>query len=203
VDIWTLIWNGGKMNLTSEQVHWIGGFAFTIVALLLILYETRLVRAGWLPYLLPILLIGYGVESFIDPLVHGAAEPQNYGAESLQHIIQGTLMLIVGGVEWLRAGGRLKHYGWGLLLPLGLVGVGSVFMFHAQHEANVPPLLLLVQHRIFAITLWIAAATKAVAEWPNKNSRSFSIAWLLPLLLFGLELLVYTEGGTPLIHMAH
>ncbi|WP_017655339.1 hypothetical protein [Fortiea contorta] len=191
------------MNLTSEQVHWIGGVAFTIVAVLLILYKTRVIRAGWLSYLLPLLLIGYGVESLIDPLVHGTAKPQNYGAESLQHIIQGTLMLIVGGVEWLRAGGQLKHYGWGLLLPLGLIGVGGVFMFHAQHEANVPPLLLLVQHRIFAITLWITAAAKALAEWPNKNSQAFSIAWLLPLLLFGLELLVYSEGGNSSTHSIH
>ena len=82
------------MNLTSEQVHWIGGAAFTIVALLLILYETRLVRASWLPYVLPLLLIGYGVESLIDPLVHGTAIPQNYAAESLQHVMQGTVMLI-------------------------------------------------------------------------------------------------------------
>lgn len=191
------------MNLTSEQVHWIGGAAFTIVALLLILYETRLVRASWLPYVLPLLLIGYGVESLIDPLVHGTAIPQNYAAESLQHVMQGTVMLIVGGVEWLRAKGRLKHHGWGLVLPLGLLGVGGLFMFHAQHEAGTPPLILLVQHRIFAVTLWVTAAAKSFAEWPNKNARAFSIAWLLPLLLFGLELLVYTEGGNPLFHSSH
>ncbi len=188
------------MNLTSEQVHWIGGVAFTIVAVLLILHKTRVMRAGWLPYLLPILLIGYGVESFIDPLIHGTAKPQNYGTESLQHIIQGTSMLIVGGVELFRTRGRLKHYAWGLILPLGLFIVGGLFMFHAQHEADVPPVLLLVQHRIFAITLWMTAVTKALAEWPNKSSQAFSVAWLLPLLLFGLELLVYTEGSSSSAH---
>ncbi len=72
---------------------------------------------------------------------------------------------------------------------------GGMFLFHARHEAAAPAIVLTVQHRIFGATLAVAALAKAAAELGGEKARAFRVAWLLPLLVFGLEMLLYTEGG--------
>jgi hypothetical protein len=191
------------MNLSSEQVHWIGGAAFTTVAVLLFLFHGGVLRIPWVPYLLPLLLIGYGIESFLDPLVHGSAIPKNYAAETAQHRVQGSFMLLAGIVEWLRLRGRLQGRMWALPLPLALSVLGLVFIFHAQHEAMVPPLVLSLQHRFFALALWMAAAAKVFEDRTRHRASLAAGAWLLPLLVFGLAMLAYTEGGTLAGHAGH
>lgn len=97
------------MGLTSEQVHWLGGGAFVLVALALIARETGVVRGGGWRWLLPVLLVGYGIESFVDVWVHGDAAPASYGAESQQHWVQGGAVLLAGLVEGMRLRGRLAR----------------------------------------------------------------------------------------------
>lgn len=48
------------MDLTSEQVHWIGGVAFVTVSLLMLVRASSLWRWQWIPWLLPALFVGYG-----------------------------------------------------------------------------------------------------------------------------------------------
>lgn len=189
------------MKLTSEQVHHYGGAAFVFVSLLLLLFELGLVQWPWLPYLLPLLLVGYGVESFLDTWIHGSAAPAHYGPETAQHLFQGSAVTVAGIVEILILVGVLEHPLWGLFLPAALVVIGAIFFFHAQHDAAAPGLLLVIQHRIFAVTLFVAAAAKAYALIPG-NGTAMAAAWLLPLLLFGLEMLIYTEGSTRPQHAA-
>lgn len=93
-------------------------------------------------------------------------------------------MLIVSGVELFRTNGRLKHYMWGLLLSLGLFIVGGLFMFHDQHEADVPPVLLLVQHRIFAILFRLLLLLKLYLSGQTKIFKPFSITWLLHFFIW-------------------
>lgn len=68
------------MGLTSEHVHWLGGAAFTFVALALIAQQSRIWRRTWPSWLLPALLLGYGAESLADLWIHGDARPKGYGA---------------------------------------------------------------------------------------------------------------------------
>lgn len=105
------------MDLTSEQVHWIGGAAFVLVALALIAHESGAWQRPWLRWSLPVLLVGYAIESFADLWVHGAAQPLDYGPESAQHLLQGAAVLIAGVVEALRLRGRLRASVFGLVLP--------------------------------------------------------------------------------------
>jgi len=83
----------------------------------------------------------------------------------------------------------------GGLATIATTVFGGMFLFHAQHEAAASAIVLTVQHRIFGATLAVAALAKAAAELGGEKARAFRVAWLLPLLVFGLEMLLYTEGG--------
>lgn len=180
------------MELTSAQVHWIGGVAFVIVAGLLIGNQAQYLRARWIPWLLPVLLVGYGIESGLDWWIHGDSRPEHYLPQALQHLLQGSAMLIAGLVEGARLSGRLQKFGWGLVLPaaLGIVGVG--FWIHSQHATQVDPMVMLVQHRAFTIAL-VAAALMRVIEQLSPERAALRGAWLAPLLIFGGLLMIYTE----------
>ena len=191
------------MDLTSEQVHRIGGAVIVVVVVLVLTHGTGVLRLRWIPYLVPLLLVAYGLESFLDTWIHGSAAPANYAAETTQHVIQGIAVLAAGVVEGLLLYGTINHRLWGLALPVALAVIGVVFLVHAQQDAGVPPLVLAVQHRVFALTLFVTALAKALALVPGDGTRVFSTAWLLPLLLFGLELMVYTEGSGSTSHAAH
>src|SRR5574343_521377 len=108
------------MNLSSEEVHWLGGAAFTVVALLLMAKQLWGRRGGVWEALLPLLFIGYGLESFADRWVHGAVVPPDYAQESAQHLWQGAAMLLAGVVQGLVARGLLRHWCWQLAMSFGL-----------------------------------------------------------------------------------
>jgi hypothetical protein len=182
------------MNLSSEQVHWLGGVAVLIVASGLLLHDLGILSArGW-RWLLPVFLVLYGLESFMDPWIHGTAAPENYGAESSQHIVQGTAMLVGGLVESLVLLGILKQRVWMLAVPVSLVALAVIFLVHEQHTARVPALVLEVQHRVFALTLFLAAVLRAMLLSSRPAVNALGRGWLVLLLLFGLELTTYTEG---------
>jgi hypothetical protein len=192
------------MGLSSETVHHLGGVAFVLVASLLLLGHARVLRGAWLPALLPALFIGYGAESFLDPWIHGARLPGDYGHEARQHLVQGSALFVAGAIEALAQRGILKATGWRLAVPLGLAILAVFFLVHAQHEVQVDPLVLAVQHRMFAVTLFAAAATRGVAAVSRSESlRWMDGAWLVLLLVFGIELIVYTEGGSATGHLGH
>jgi hypothetical protein len=180
------------VGLTSEQVHWLGGAYFVLVALALITHAVAPTRLRWAPWLLPALLVGYAAESVLDPLVHGRAIPWNYVAETAQHLVQGAAMLMAGVVEWARLRGRLRGVGWGLATPVALLVLAVVFLLHAQHDAAAPPAVLMVQHRAFAATLGVAALARAAAALAP-GAVALRAGWLFPLLAFGLQMLAYTE----------
>jgi hypothetical protein len=184
------------MNLTSEQVHWIVGGWISIIALLLILNETGVLATRWVRWLLPIGMLAVGIELIFDPLLHGAAAPGGYEHETAQHFMLGAGLIAVGAIEGLREKEILRRRFWSMVLPTGLVATGAVFLFHAQHEASVPMVVLIAQHRVIGATLWLAGLAKALAEIKSQKTRPFAVVWLVLLLLFGFELLLYTEGGS-------
>lgn len=199
------------MELTSEQAHHLGGAAALAIAVVLLLAETRNLSGHplWVPwedpraatraaptvhYLVPVALLIWGVRSMTHPLPRGAEATA--GVEGLQHVWIGLVVALTGAIEALHVAGRLKHRGWGLVLPAGIAVVAALFFVHAQHATGAPPDLLVVQHRIIGATLGVAALTKAMAE----RSAGFRVAWPVVVLLFGIELLLYTEGSAPHAH---
>jgi hypothetical protein len=182
------------MNLTSEHVHWLGGAAVVIVATALLLREAAILSAAWIAWLLPIFFALYGVESLVDPWVHGAAAPANYGAETTQHVVQGSAMLVAGVIEGLVLRGTLTTRAWSAAIPIALAVVAVVFLIHAHHTAPVSALVIKVQHRAFALTLLLAAGVRMLAMMPGDAARRLAPGWLFLFLLFGLEMLTYTES---------
>lgn len=185
------------MGLTSEQVHWILGGGLIPLALVLVLQEREIIRARWPRHLLGAALMVGGLAFVFDPLLHGSAAPENYEAETAQHAVQGGVLLAVGLIELLRGTSRLRARWWGLFLPVGLVAMGVTFLLHAQHAAAGPPILLVQQHRIIGATFLVAAATRGLSELGGERGRPLSVAWLVVLLLLGVEFALYTEGGAP------
>lgn len=184
---------GIALDLTSEQVHWIFGAVLVGAAALLILRELGRLSTGWLDYVIPILLMLFGVELLVDPLVHGAAAPGNYSAETAQHFMLGLLLIASAGMEMLRL--KRRAAGWLWRLPFGgtLMIAAGVFAFHAQHSSPAPMLLLMAQHRTIAATLALASLTFLLA--PPREGRA-PAAFSALILLLGFELLLYTEGKT-------
>lgn len=180
------------MNLTSEQVHWVFGAVLFVVPIPLILDELGVLDGRWPSFIVPIALFAIGLALILDPLIHGRAAPAEYSHETGQHLVLGAMALAMGGVEAARALGGLESSVWALVLPLGLVIAGLLFFFHAQHQADVPVLLLAVQHRTIGVILTVAGVTKAVAEM--SHAPALRAGWLLLVLVLGLQLLLYTEG---------
>jgi len=185
------------MELTSEQVHWLGGGAFVAVATLSIGQGLGFWSTRWIPWLLPALMIGYGIESGADWWIHGEARPANYFMQALQHVAQGSAMLVAGVVEALRLRGTLKASAWGYALPIALVAVGIGFWLHSQHNTGVDPMVLMVQHRAIAISLVVTACARALDVALAARSHALTVGWWLPLLAFGLLMLTYTESSMP------
>lgn len=189
--------------MTSEQVHWILGAVVTGAALLLLLLLLRaagLVRAAWLDYVLPVALLLLALETFIDPILHGGETPAHGKAETAQHRTMGLVAAAAGGIELLRMRGRVKARVWALALPFGVLAVGVFFLVHGEHGPGPPDMLVLVQHRIMGTTLLVAALARSVATLRSAAAPGFEIAWLVAVLLFGLELLLYREGGVVSFH---
>lgn len=185
------------MELTSQTVHQIGGVIFILLALA---STYRVLIRGekfWPEWLLAILFIAYGIESFFDPLVHGAAAPENYNKESAQHLIQGSLLVVAGVLETLRLMRVLKSPIWKAVVPVALIGFGGVFLFHAQSGMDPQAVVLMsVQHRAFGLSLWVAAAARALADYLLPEDRPATLGWISALLVFGLLLLTYQDGSS-------
>lgn len=183
------------MHLTSEQIHWLIGGLVTTLALLLLWAETRGGRARWTGFLIPAVLLLAGLEAVFDPFLHGEVLPGGYELETAQHLVIGLILLGIGVIEGLRAMGRLRHAAFACVLPGGIAFVGITFLLHAQHDADVPMILLVAQHRVNGTTLLVAAAALALAELNRTTRGLFRTAAFTALLLFGLEFVLYTEGN--------
>lgn len=191
------------MALTSEEFHWIFGGLVAALGIVLFGAELSPSRKASIRFALPVGLIAGGAMVAADPLFHGSASKAN-PTETAQHIAFGVGMLLVGFIELQCARQRLTTVVWSLALPAFLVVVGIAFLRHAQHEAAAPPLVLIVQHRLHGIALIAAGVTRAAAEIRGERATPIRGAWLVAVVIFGVEFLVYTEsdaggghGGAP------
>lgn len=183
------------MGLTSEQVHWIFGGVLIATTLVLILRDVGKIRARWVDYLVPALLAAFGLEMLLDPLVHGDAAPANYAAETAQHFMLGLLLIGASGAELFRTLRNGEGIAWRLPLAVALALAAAAFWLHAQHDSDAPMILLVTQHRMIAATLAVAAVAALIGFCDRRDSRQPPALAFLALLL-GLQLLIYTEGGS-------
>lgn len=184
------------MGLTSEMVHWIFGTALTAGAALLVLRAMGTVKGRWVDFVVPSLLGLFGIELLLDPLVHGTAAPGNYAKETAQHFALGGLLIASAAAEGVRVLRHGKSLAWRLPLAVALSIAAGVFIFHAQHDSDVPMLLLMTQHRIIGATLLVAALAVLLTSTEEAGVERRSLAFPLIMLTLGAEFLIYTEGGS-------
>ena len=191
-------------GITSETMHHIYGGAILGLSTTLVLENAEVFRAPRLRYVVPTTVMAAGLFLAIDPLLHGGAAPENYGAETRQHLLIGGMLAGIGAVDFAREAGWLEHWAWGLALPGAMLVTSAGFFLHAQHGDPAQHELLTVQHRALGATLAIAAVTKGLAaartadgkqRWPQLET-----AWIVAAGIAGAQLLVYSEGHTmPLV----
>lgn len=180
------------MNMTSEQVHWLFGAGLVAVSLAMLLHAEGFIKSRWPQFLVAGALLVFGLALIFDTFLHGTAAPQDYGAETAQHIGLGALLLLASGVEFFRMAKRRNGLIWRLPIILILLAASAAFFTHAQHSADVPMLVLVAQHRFIGATL-LVMAVGALLSSDRKEGAPSAAPGLLTLLL-GLELLLYTEG---------
>ena len=85
-----------------------------------------------------------------------------------------------------------SHFLLLLVIPAVLAVLGIGFLRHHQH-ATGDMLLQTVQHRIMGATLLLAAVVKLAANFRWRDGQWARAGWLLILLAFSLQLLLYAE----------
>ena len=177
--------------MNPVRIHEIFGSAVLVFVLVMLAKEAGLLRSRALAYFLPAGLLGLGLFVFLDPILfHGGG----FGAEGVQHQVQGVLIMAVGVVELLRARGRLRGRIFGAVLPLGLMGVGLLFVLHSQHGggAMAPQL---AQHRVLGTTILLSGLVKGADNLKLAKGNWAAVGWLLLMLVAAAALLFYAEGG--------
>ena len=192
------------MNLDPELVHKLFAMVLLVVVLPPLLHAMEVLRGRSPRFMIPAALLLFGAMLFLDPwLFHGG----DFGAEGMQHQVQGVVLATTGVVEWLRARGRLQGRLWAALLPLTIVAVGMLFVLHTQHGGHGPSVACqLVQHRFLGATLIGAGLVKLLASFGWSRGNWADVGWLLFLALAGVQLLLYSEslpsaGATPAAHL--
>ena len=187
------------LGLSSESVHKVYGAGVLGISGALLLEEVDGYELDELRYAVPGLALASGALLTIDPLLHGKAAPQNYAAETRQHMLLGGLLLATGGVDLAHEAGWIDHWSWGLWLPAGLLATSASFFFHAQHGDPSQHALLGAQHRILGATIAVAAVAKGLSMVPDETGDAprwpeLRAAWMAAAGLAGIQLLLYTEG---------
>lgn len=175
--------------MSPEDVHKLAAGIVLVILAPLLGAEAGIVRGGWTRYIIPAGAFAMGAFLILDPIVfHGG----DFGAEGLQHQLQGAVAVAIAIVELARARGRLAARGWGLALPLGLVALGIVFIAHSQHGTTSMQAQLAL-HRILGATIIMMAVVKAadVMGWAKGNWAR--VGWLLLGLSVSAQLFLYAE----------
>ena len=187
--------------MTPEDVHKLAaGMLLGIIGPLLAA-EAGVVRGAWTKYIVGVGALLMGAFLVLDPIVfHGGS----FGAEGVQHQIQGAVALAVGAIEVARASGRLQSRAWGLVLPLGLMAVGIMFISHSQHGTAAMRAQLAL-HRILGSTVILMAIVRAIDVLGWARSNWARVGWLLLGLGISLQLFLYAEdpGGHGNMQMQH
>ena len=176
--------------MSAEAVHKLAGALILLFVMLQLAKESGRAHGTWQTYVLPAGVLGLGLFLVLDPIVfHG----REFGAEGLQHQLQGALLLAVAGIEFARCRGKLQHLAFGALLPLAIIAIGFLFVVHSQHGGGDMHTQL-VQHRIIGATVIFAGLVKVADSLRLAKGNWASIGWLLLLLAVTMQLFLYVEG---------
>lgn len=179
--------------MSPEDIHKLSAGLLLAILAPLLAAEAGAIRGAWTKYIVAAGAFAMGAFLILDPIVfHGGG----FGAEGVQHQIQGGVAVVVAIIEFARARGRLQARGWGVLFPLGLLAVGILFAAHSQHGTAAMRAQLAL-HRILGATIMMMAIVKFVDVMGWAKGNWARVGWLLLGLGVAVQLFLYAEdpGG--------
>ncbi len=180
---------------TPEEQRRLSNFGHTVEGLLLgvvgilILYA-RYSTVPWAASTWPVLIFIAGLLLLIliyfrHPMSHWPHIWQD--PQQREH----TVIAAAGSLSGLAERFRESMPVLGLIWPVALLAIGSLFLFHVQHGTSKAAARAVRQHQILGITI-IAAGCLRLAELLGENA-AFSILWPLAVLAAAGQLLAYRE----------
>jgi len=182
--------------MTPQHVHWLAGGLIAAFAAVLLAREAGKLQGRWPQLILPLSAVCFGLFLILDPILfHGGS----FGAEGLQHQIQGALVVAAGVIEWFRTQHKLKGHLFAAVLPAVIVFIGIVFVLHAQ-QPDGDMSSQLAQHRILGVSVIATGIVKAADSLRLARGNWASVGWLLFLLLVSAQLFLYSPGAATMSH---
>lgn len=175
--------------MSPEAIHQLAGALVLAILAPLLAAEAGWIRGAWSKYIVPVGALALGAFLILDPIVfHGGS----FGAEGVQHQLQGAGAIVIAAIELARARGKLAHRGFGLILPVGLLAIGILFVAHSQHgTASMRAQLAL--HRILGATIIMMAVAKAIDVMGWAKGNWARVGWLLFGVSVAVQLFLYAE----------
>jgi hypothetical protein len=133
----------------------------------------------------------FGPRAWLDALTN---DP-----EVMQHKTYAVLLLVLGAIEWQRAGGVLTAEWSAWVFPVLAIGGSILLLFH-QHEGGMhgpdhEALMARIQSEHFSYSLVGVGVglTKGLSEAQMSWQKVFRTAWPLLMILLGILLMFYRE----------
>lgn len=175
----------------SESMHRLNGI-FVLLLGCLALLEQRLSKPGWLRWGWPLLFLVSGIYLMINsdrdgwPIGRKGIIDSLQDPEIFQHKLAALILLLLGVSEFLlRTRWRPPLLAGAFPMLAVLAGIMLVFHSHAAHHS----FRIARQHQLMAATAFTIGVTNIL----SKRFEATTLIWPVAILLFGLELLFYSE----------
>lgn len=179
--------------MSPEDIHKLGALVLVLGIVPLVAAEAGWLRGAWTQYVLPGALLALGAFLILDPIVfHGGS----FGAEGVQHQLQGAAAVALAVVEVLIVRGTLTHRLVKLLLPVGVIAIGVVFVIHSQH-AGMAMRAQLGEHRMLGVTIIAMGLVLGIERGGWARGNWARVGWLVLALVVSAQLFVYGEDTLP------
>lgn len=179
--------------MSPENVHKLAALLLVLGIIPLLAAEAGWLRGTWTRYVLPGALLALGAFLVLDPIVfHGGS----FGAEGVQHQMQGAAAVALAVIEVLLVRRTLTHRSFKLLLPVGIIAIGVMFVIHSQH-AGMTMRAQLGEHRMLGVTVIAMGIVLGLERGRWARGNWARVGWLVLALVVAAQLLVYAEDTLP------
>lgn len=185
-----------ELQYFSNLAHWTEGFLFAVIVLIALLETLGKIKSK---LIWPSILFFSGLFLPIFMFAHhtGSEFKLAWDAtflipEQRQHFFMALLLMIGGGSELLMR----KKYNNSILLkmvlPLSLIIIGSLFLFHPQHGNAADMMRVVTIHKYLGLSIIATGIFKGLSEF--LKVRQLAYIWILFMVISASLLLTYREA---------
>ena len=111
--------------------------------------------------------------------------------ETLQHKVFSAVIMVIGIIEGVQIAGRPNGQGWRLAFPLLAIGSGTLLGLHSFVHVQMPHVYW--QHLAFALVGILVGVSKLLRDRGVLDRGYRPFIWPMLLIVFGVQLMLYTE----------